>query len=331
MYLGIQVHTRHLQEQARLQDELKIEWKKENVRVLKSLSAIGALSPEEQVRVDNGRGTTWSVCKRFCSTYIKNATPIGRAVSKMFADRRKKLEDITMNTGYGYYGQVKEAEQSISKDETEARENLLGFRMAMVSIRDWRPSKFGDFHPEAPAKSSVPFPTNKPSPELSFASQTQPLASSPSDKRQVVPIPLASLSASGDSETLTEAALDNVDPGITRTLQNWASAMESNDPTLEAQCYAEQVDRYYLRLNVTNVFVHDYMETWLTENARRVVKFVPKDVSMEGETETTAKLRLVKHVITRDSSVTTERFTRSRLHLKKEFGIWRISSEQDFK
>jgi hypothetical protein len=73
------------------------------------------------------------------------------------------------------------------------------------------------------------------------------------------------------------------------------------------------------------------MDTWLKENNRRVVTFVPKDITFENETATTAKLRLVKDVVTSDSSGTTERFTRSRLYLKKEYGDWKITSEQDFK
>ena len=138
--------------------------------------------------------------------------------------------------------------------------------------------------------------------------------------------------ASDSAETGTgEEALDNVDLGISQALDHWARAMETNDPTLEAQCYAEQVDRYFLKLKVPNVFVRDYMDTWLKENNRRVVTFVPKDITFENETATTAKLRLVKDVVTSDSSGTTERFTRSRLYLKKEYGDWKITSEQDFK
>jgi hypothetical protein len=42
----IHVRARHLEEQ-------KVEWRKANIKILKDLSDIGALSTEEQTRVDN--------------------------------------------------------------------------------------------------------------------------------------------------------------------------------------------------------------------------------------------------------------------------------------
>lgn len=126
-------------------------------------------------------------------------------------------------------------------------------------------------------------------------------------------------------------ASDNPSAEISQTLDVWAKAMESNDPTRIAGCYGEQVDRYFLSLNVTNIFVQRYMETWLKDHNRRVITFVPGGVVFENQTETTATLHLVKHVVTADSAGTTERFTRSQLGLTKVGGEWKITSERDFK
>jgi hypothetical protein len=327
---AMQVHSRNLQERARLQEEQKLAWKKDNVRALKALSGIGALSPEEQTLVDNAGDDVERLQQVLLDIHQERSTYwVGRLQD--VADRRKKLEQLSMVAGYSYYGQVNETAQSISKDEEEDRNNLRGYQTAMAKIRDWRPSKFEDYHPAEPVKSDFVIPSDKPSASISMASNTQPLSLTPNGGSAVTPIPLPPVSSGSNTESSGETALDNVDVQISHALDHWAKAMESNDPTLEAQCYAEQVDRYFLKLNVTNIFVRDYMETWLKENDRRVVKFVPKDVTFENETATTAKLRLVKYVVTSDSSGTSERFTRSRLYLKKEYGDWKITSEQDFK
>jgi hypothetical protein len=128
-----------------------------------------------------------------------------------------------------------------------------------------------------------------------------------------------------------EAATGNVDAEVFSALENWAKANESNDPTLLANCYADQVDRYFLRLNVTNTFVHDYMDAWLKEHDSRVTMFKIKDVTFENATTTTVQLRLVKEVVTTNSKGAAERLTPSQLSLKKVAGEWKITSERDFK
>jgi hypothetical protein len=133
------------------------------------------------------------------------------------------------------------------------------------------------------------------------------------------------------TESQGEAASDNVNVEVSRALENWAKANESNDPTLLANCYADQVDRYFLRLNVTNTFVHDYMDAWLKEHDSRVTMFKIKDVTFENVTTTTVQLRLVKEVVTTNSKGAAERLTSSQLSLKKVAGEWRITSERDFK
>jgi hypothetical protein len=133
------------------------------------------------------------------------------------------------------------------------------------------------------------------------------------------------------TESQSEAALGNVNVEVSRALENWAKANESNDPTLLANCYADEVDRYFLRQNVSNTFVHDYMDAWLKEHDSRVTMFKIKDVTFQNETAATVQLRLVKEVVTTNSKGAAERFTPSQLSLKKVAGEWKITSERDFK
>jgi len=128
-----------------------------------------------------------------------------------------------------------------------------------------------------------------------------------------------------------ETASDNVDAKVSGALDNWAKAYESNDPTLIANCYADQVDRYFLRQNVTNTFVHDYMEAWFKDHDSRVTMFRIKDVVFQNKTATTVQLRLAKEVVTTNSKGAAERLTPSQLSLKKVAGEWKITSERDFK
>ena len=128
-----------------------------------------------------------------------------------------------------------------------------------------------------------------------------------------------------------EAASGNVYTEVARALDNWAKAHESNDPTLIANCYADQVERYFLRQNVTNAFVHDYMDASLKDHDSRVIMFKIKDTAIYNQTPTYVQLRLVKEVVTKDSKGAVERFTPSELSLKRVAGEWKITGERDFK
>ena len=118
---------------------------------------------------------------------------------------------------------------------------------------------------------------------------------------------------------------------INRAIMSWAHAMESNNPSEIAACYAAQVDRYFLRQNVTNSFIRDYMQTWIIEGNRRVINFVPIDVVLDTQTESFVTLHLTKHVVTTDARGSSERFTRSQLSMRRDGADWKITSERDFK
>ena len=141
-------------------------------------------------------------------------------------------------------------------------------------------------------------------------------------------IPVSTAAAESEPEA---ASAGNIEVEVSRALENWAKAQESNDPALLANCYADKIDRYFLRQNVTNTFVHDYMDAWFKEHDSRVTMFRFKDVTYENVSALTAQLRLVKQVVVKDSKGSTERSTPSELYLKKVDGGWKITSERDFK
>jgi hypothetical protein len=124
---------------------------------------------------------------------------------------------------------------------------------------------------------------------------------------------------------------DKTNSEIAGTVTNWARAMESNDPSQIANCYASQVDRYFLRLNVTNSFIRDYMQSWIVDGNRHVTKFTPVDLVIDSQTESSVTMHLTKHVITIDARGSSERFTRSQLFMIRDVGDWKITSERDFK
>jgi len=172
-----------------------------------------------------------------------------------------------------------------------------------------------------------------PAPTVPAQPQSLP-ETAPSDRPAASAQPSENINpgASSASPTLTaEAASGNVYTEVARALDNWAKAHESNDPTLIANCYADQVDRYFLRQNVTNAFVHDYMEAWLKDHDSRVIMFKIKDTAIYNQTPTYIQLRVVKEVVTKDSKGAVERFTPSELSLKRVAGEWKITGERDFK
>jgi len=61
--------------------------------------------------------------------------------------------------------------------------------------------------------------------------------------------------------------------------------MESNNPSEIATCYAAHIDRYFLRQDVTNSFIRDYMQHWIVDGNRRVIKFVPMDIVFDTQTD----------------------------------------------
>ena len=121
------------------------------------------------------------------------------------------------------------------------------------------------------------------------------------------------------------------DQTITQTLSGWKSAMASNNSETQAAFYAENVDKYFLRRNVTRDYVRSDKQAFLNAG-RRLQSFNMSDIGIQV-TSSGALVSLTKSWVLLDptSTAAKARTTRSRLWLKATPGGWKISGEQDLK
>jgi len=123
-----------------------------------------------------------------------------------------------------------------------------------------------------------------------------------------------------------------VESEVQLALENWALAMRSNDPDRISQCYADRVDRYFLRQNWDRDTIRNYMTRWFQAGAKRIDGFEISMVDFQLETDNSAVVTIVKDLTISDPSGVHERMIRSELHLDRtQSGQWLITSERDFK
>lgn len=132
-------------------------------------------------------------------------------------------------------------------------------------------------------------------------------------------------------EAAKGATTEAVHEQIVQALQKWALAYQSNDPKAISDCYAEQIDRFFLSQNVSKTFIRDYWSAWFNAHADRVSSFEIKDLAYDDETTDKVTIRLVKQVVTMKNGGAAERLTPSELSLTRADGLWKITSERDFK
>jgi hypothetical protein len=164
------------------------------------------------------------------------------------------------------------------------------------------------------------------------ANLTQTTPASPATEASQTDEPSQNAGSNAASvEAATYIAANSVHDQIDQALQSWASAYQSNDPKAISNCYAEQVDRFFLSQNVSKTFIRDYWGAWFNAHADRVSLFKIKNLAYEEETADKVTLRLVKQVVTMESGGVAERLTSSELSLTRVDGLWKITSERDFK
>ena len=107
--------------------------------------------------------------------------------------------------------------------------------------------------------------------------------------------------------------------------------MRSTDAAAQASFYATHLDRYFLRTDVDQAFVLRDKQDFL-RRGNRVDRFDAEDVQMQDSTDSSARLRLIKHYVvrTRPNAAPVERQVRSELSLRKIDGEWQITEERDF-
>jgi hypothetical protein len=135
----IHVRARHLEEQ-------KVEWRKANIKILKDLSDIGALSTEEQTRVDNAGDDIERLQQVLLDIHQERIT-IWLSHLEDVVERKRHLQTLnyTNVVAFGQASEYADAAHNIARQEAKAKENLAGYELAIKNIRQWKPVSFEDF------------------------------------------------------------------------------------------------------------------------------------------------------------------------------------------
>ena len=139
-------------------------------------------------------------------------------------------------------------------------------------------------------------------------------------------VPDSSLAAA-----LNSSIHDEPDPEV--WLESWASAMRTQDAVAQASFYADPVDRYFLKSNVSNADVLADKQTDI-QSREDLWTFELKDIVIEQKPDSTARVRLVKHIISLSQFAgpqVLEQSIRSELKLKRIDGQWKITAEQNLR
>ncbi len=117
------------------------------------------------------------------------------------------------------------------------------------------------------------------------------------------------------------------DPAV--WLEEWAAAMRSHDAAAQAGFYAETVDQYLGRREVSREAVlKDRDATIRMRKGLWTMKM--EDVRIERQTDSEVEVHLLKHFIDQPApGEVLESYVPTRLTLKRMDGSWRITSEQD--
>jgi hypothetical protein len=158
-----------------------------------------------------------------------------------------------------------------------------------------------------------------------------PAASSPAaGERTVTKIDAATIGrppASPDSSALPAPKVATADPAV--WLEGWAAAMRSRDPVAQASFYADPVNQYIDRKNVSRAAL---VQAKRADIGRRHGDwtFSANNVVVESRTPSEATIQLVKHYMVKTGpSQVSEIFVKTRLHLKSVDGQWKIASEEE--
>ncbi len=154
-------------------------------------------------------------------------------------------------------------------------------------------------------------------------------ASQPNDAQPTVDIPSAVVA---DADAKDSTPIGNSTVQIGQALRTWVIAMGSNDPERISACYADHVYRYFLQRDWDQKAIQNYLTQWFKGGTKRIDSFEITPILVTMESETSSTVSLVKHQRITDSSGTIELVNRSELHLQKQQdGMWKISSERDFR
>jgi hypothetical protein len=132
-----------------------------------------------------------------------------------------------------------------------------------------------------------------------------------------------------DSTEASAAKAPLADPAT--WVDGWAAAMRSRDPVAQASFYANPVNQYIDRKNVSHAAL---VQAKTADIGRRHGEwtFGANNVVVENRTPSQATVQLVKHYMVRTGpSQVSEIFVKTRLQLKAVDGQWKIASEEELR
>jgi ketosteroid isomerase-like protein len=126
---------------------------------------------------------------------------------------------------------------------------------------------------------------------------------------------------------LARQAGDDPDPAM--VVSDWEAAMNSRDAAAQAAFYADPVDRYFLRHNLSRDEVKADKQSAI--NRRKGDWSVEmENVKVTRPDDNTARVRLIKHYTVKEEGKTaSEWFVPSLLLMTRANGRWQITSERD--
>jgi hypothetical protein len=149
MTAALIIHTTH-QNELRIAEQ-KVQWKKANIKALKDLSVIGALSTEEQTRVDNAgddldrlQQVLLDIHQERLNYWVNQAEELHESNKDIERTRTNLLSQV------GYVDPEVQAKLGEWKDAydtkmAKCRTNIIGYREAKEKIHQWKSISFEDF------------------------------------------------------------------------------------------------------------------------------------------------------------------------------------------
>jgi hypothetical protein len=175
-------------------------------------------------------------------------------------------------------------------------------------------------HRTAPATETTAALSSSESTPQDSASQSQNV---PASQAQEPPKPEVAASVPATQPAPNPDATD-----LKSLLDNWTAAMGTPDATVQASFYADVLDRYFLRSEVSNAVVLKDKQAAI--NARKNPWTLRvENLIIEQQTETTARVSLIQHYIAQPGqSTASEQRIKTQLKLKRIDGKWKIVSER---
>lgn len=158
----------------------------------------------------------------------------------------------------------------------------------------------------------------------------------PPPQAQAAPVPVAAVRPSPVPVTpappvppVPPKALPGSDLDPATMVAEWETATRSRDAAAQAAFYADPVERYFLRHNVSQEQIQEDKQAAI-DKRKGLWTMKLEQVKLTSANDATAKFRVIKHFVVReDGKAVSEWFVPSQLQLKRADDRWQIVSERD--